>query len=230
MPPAGKTHHRCPRPDDFLDVRELIGAGGTSPESGRLREARDPGAARAAQTMDEQHCWPGSGLRVGDRATAQGHPIFHHRCRRRFPGGNPRWGVLGDSPIWTRMHRELPRRGSPRLPGCERLLSRCRRRDSGSGAVWQSLLTGRMDHLPGPLGDRRPVACLKQPARFRRCTTGPDQLPEVEKVIRPWASVVGLGGRRHLRAAYRWAAYRWLASPDRSCRRARTLGSARRGR
>ena len=45
--------------------------------------------------------------------------------------------------------------------------------------VSQSLLTGRMGHLPEPLGDRTPIACLKQPARFRRCPPGPDQLPGV---------------------------------------------------
>ena len=99
------------------------------------RQAGDqvpPGATRAAQTMDEQHCGPGSGLRVGDRATGQGHPTFHHRCRRRFPGGNPRGRVLGvlrDSLMGTRMHRELPRGGATEAPGRERSLSRCRRRD-----------------------------------------------------------------------------------------------------
>jgi hypothetical protein len=86
------------------------------------RQAGDqvpPGAARAAETMDEQHCWPGSGLRVGDRATAQGHPIFHHRCRQRFPGDSRRCrvlDVLGNSPLGTRTHRDLLRRGSPRCP------------------------------------------------------------------------------------------------------------------
>ena len=40
MPPAGKTHHGCPRPGDFPKALGLIRGGGTSPESGRLIEAR----------------------------------------------------------------------------------------------------------------------------------------------------------------------------------------------
>jgi hypothetical protein len=49
--------------------------------------------------------------------------------------------------------------------------------------------------------------------------------PGVRKVTRPWEPVVGLAGRHHLRVAYRS-----LASPDRSCQRARILDSARCGR
>jgi hypothetical protein len=45
-----------------------------------------PGAASATQTMNEQHYRPGSRLRVGDSATGEGHPAFHHRYRRRARG------------------------------------------------------------------------------------------------------------------------------------------------
>jgi hypothetical protein len=52
MPPADKTHHGCPRPDDFPDALELIGAGGTSPESGGCLKARDRRSA-AQRPIDE---------------------------------------------------------------------------------------------------------------------------------------------------------------------------------
>src|SRR5271166_2017243 len=57
----------------------------------------------------------------------------------------------------------------------------------------------------------------------------------VRDVTRLWASMVGLAFRRRVLEAYRsfrtlFAVRRWFASPDPSCRRARTPGSPRRGR
>jgi hypothetical protein len=74
--------------------------------------------------------------------------------------------------------------------------NRCRGLGSGQlsvPSVWrtrrsqvsQSLLTGRMGHLSGPLGDRTPVACFKQPARFQAMSHRPRSTPGRREVTRP---------------------------------------------
>ncbi len=92
MPPASKTHHRCTRPGDFLDVRDLIGAvvhrlnragclrhatgvlsprGPASDPSGRSAATAKPDYASSSTTQMAQ---------TADRTSRSGSTNRHNPC------------------------------------------------------------------------------------------------------------------------------------------------------